>query len=59
MNTDMDLFLTLKYSFNLYIGMLIKCCKKNDSLSAENVVVLGFLAYHLCLPSTFLVHICT
>ena len=36
------------------MGMLINYCKKNDSLSAESFV-LGKLARHLCLQSTFLV----
>ena len=36
------------------MGMLINYCKKNDSLSAESLV-LGKLAHHLFLQSTFLV----
>ena len=39
MNTDMNQYLI----FRLFIGMLIYCCKKNDSLSTE-MFVLG-LAY--------------
>ena len=36
------------------MGMLINSCKKNDSPSAESLV-LGKLARYLCLKSTFLV----
>ena len=36
------------------MGMLNNSCKKNDSSSAESLV-LGKLARHLCLQSTFLV----
>ena len=50
MNTDMNQYLI----FRLRIGMLINYCKKNDSLYLE-MFVLGWLARHLCLPSTFLV----
>ena len=50
MNTDMN-----QYSGNVCMGMLINYCKKNDSLSAESLV-LGKLARHLCLQSTFLVY---
>ena len=50
MNTDMNQYLI----FNKCIGMLINYCKKNDSLSAESLV-LGKLTRHLCLQSTFLV----
>ena len=38
------------------MGMLINSCKKNDSPSAESLV-LGKLTRHLCLQSTFLVYI--
>ena len=38
------------------MGMLINSCKKNDSPSAESLV-LGKLARHLCLQSTFLVYL--
>ena len=38
------------------MGVLINSRKKNDSPSAENLV-LGKLARHLCLQSTFLVYI--
>ena len=34
--------------------MLIKHCKKNDSLSAESIALV-LLARHFCLPITFLV----
>ena len=40
------------------MGMLINYCKKNYRLSAESLV-LGKLAHHLCLLSTFLVYIHT
>ena len=50
MNTDMNQYLI----FRKYMGMLVNYCKKNDSLSAESLV-LGKLACHLCLQSTFLV----
>ena len=40
------------------MGILINDCKKNDSLSAESLV-LGKLARHLCLQRTFLVIIIT
>ena len=38
------------------MGMLINSCKKNDSTSAESLV-LGKLARHLCLQSTLLVNV--
>ena len=41
MNTDANQFLILRLRFNFYIGMLIKCCKKNDSLTADSLIVLG------------------
>ena len=50
MNTDMNQYLI----FSKCIDMLINYCKKNVSLSAESLV-LGKLARHLCLQSTFLV----
>ena len=50
MNTDMN-----QYSiFRKCMGMLINSSKKNDSPSAESLV-LGKIARHLCLQSTFLV----
>ena len=54
MNTDMNQYLI----FRKCIDMLINDCKKNDSLSAE-CLVLGKLARHLCLQSTFLVVLLT
>ena len=36
MNTDFNQFLVFRKRFNLYIGMLIKGCKKNDSLYQLN-----------------------
>ena len=53
MNTDMNKYMI----FRKCMGMLIIYCKKNDSLSAE-CLVLGKLARHLCLQSTFLVVVC-
>ena len=50
MNTDMNQYLIFKKC----MGRLINYCKKNDSLSAE-ILVLGKLARHLCLQSTILV----
>ena len=50
MNTDMNQYTI----FRKCIGMLINYCEKNDSLSAKNLV-LGKLARHLCLQSSFLV----
>ena len=38
------------------MDMLINSCKKNDSPSAESLV-LGKLARHLCLQNTFLEYI--
>ena len=32
MNTDVNQFLVFRQRFNLYIGMFVKCCKKNDRL---------------------------
>ena len=52
MNTDMNQYLI----FRKCMGMPINYCKKNDSLSAESLV-LGKLACHLCLQSTFLVYL--
>ena len=52
MNTDMNQYLI----FRKFMGMLINSCKKNDSPSAESLV-LGKLARHLCLQSTFLVYL--
>ena len=49
MNTDMNQYLI----FRKCMGMLINYCKKNDSLSAESLV-LSKLARHLCLQSIFL-----
>ena len=50
MNTDMSQYMI----FRKCMTMLINYCKRNDSLSAESFV-LGKLARHLCLQSTFLV----
>ena len=50
MNTDMNQNLIIRKC----MGMLINSCKKNDSPSSESLV-LGKLARHLCLQSTFLV----
>ena len=52
MNTDMSQYVIFRKS----MGMLINYCKRNDSLSAESLV-LGKLAHQLCLQSTFLVNI--
>ena len=52
MNTDMNQYLI----FRKCIGMLINYCKKNESPLAESLV-LGKLARHLCLQSTFLVYL--
>ena len=52
MNTHMNQHLIIR----ICIGMLINYCKKNDSLQTE-MFVLGKLARHLCLQSTFLVYI--
>ena len=41
MNTNVNQFLIFRLIFNIYIGMLIKCCKKNDCLPAESFIVLG------------------
>ena len=49
MITDMNQFLI----FRKCIGMLINYCRKNDSLSAESLVLVK-VARHLCLQSTFL-----
>ena len=49
MNTDMSQYMI----FRKCMTMLINYCKRNDSLSAESLV-LGKLARHLCLQSTFL-----
>ena len=40
-NTDVNQFLIIRYRLNFCIGMLIKCCMKNDSLSAESLIVMG------------------
>ena len=52
MNTNMNQYVI----FRKYMGMLINYCNRNDSLLAESLV-LGKLARHLCLQSTFLVYI--
>ena len=49
MNTDMN----QHEIFRKCMGMLIDYCKRNDSLSAESLV-LGKLTRHLCLQSTLL-----